>query len=95
MKIYAELHGDMQKYRIKSRCDNILEAMANSLKNISIAIKPQPSTSKVMTANAIKSLAGIQHAFASVNASKLVGGVPSPCYGVIRNMHRVNSGELS
>ena len=95
MKIYAELHGDMQKYRIKSRCDNILDCMT-SMSNLAKAI-PQRKTisSQVMTANMAKSLAGIQHAFASVNASKLVGGEPSPCYGVIRSMHRVNSGELS
>ena len=32
MKIYAGLHGDMQKPRIKSRGGNISEAMAKTVK---------------------------------------------------------------
>jgi len=39
MKIYAELYGDIQMYRIKSRYGNNLETYRNMAKSLSNAMK--------------------------------------------------------
>lgn len=97
MKRYAELHGDMQKYRIKSRYDNMLEAM----KTIgSMAIKPQGLNIQKEAIKSMKTTATQMAAVANVIGKTAMtknfsGGEPSPCYGTIHSMHRVNSRKIS